>query len=172
MLKYLFSLFVHILHIYIYSIWYKPINFSLLLNPAIQRMGNTPNILHLRHMEQVESHPHFIFYCKLSKVTLDCISELIKINYFFNLPFRFSLKTIKTGSFSIIWWCTYKNSTHTLRSETHASLQSLSWRWIWQNQWTLILNVVLSLFSTNSELLLMIKAQKKKIEDLDLHLKQ
>ena len=164
------------MHIYIYSIWYKPINFSLLLNPAIQRMGNTPNILHLRHMEQVESHPHFIFYCKLSKVTLDCISELIKINYFFNLPFRFSLKTIKTGSFSIIWWCTYKNSTHTLRSETHASLQSLSWRWIWQNQWTLILNVVLSLFSTNSELLLMKNAQKnkkiKKIEDLDLHLKQ
>ena len=40
----------------------------------------------------------------------------------------------------------------------------------------IILNTVLSLFSTNSELLLMNKAQKnkktKKIEDLELHLKQ
>ena len=58
-------------------------------------MGNTPNMLHPRRMEQVESHPHFIFYCKLSKVTLDYISELINLNYSFNLPFKFSLKTIK-----------------------------------------------------------------------------
>ena len=141
MLKCLFSLFVHILHIYIYIyiyfIWYKLIHFSLLLNPAIQRMGNTPKILHPRHMEQVESHPHFIFYYKLSKVTLDYISELIKMNYFFNLPFKFSLKTIEIGPFSILWWCTYQNSTHTFSSETDVSLQSLSRRWIWQNQWLL-----------------------------------
>ena len=116
---------------YIYSIWYKLINFSLLLNPAIQRMGNTHNILHPRRMEQDESHLHFIFYCKLSKVTLNYISELIKLNYSFNLPFKFSFKTIKMGSFSILWRCTFKNSTHTFRSDTHASLQSLSWRWIW-----------------------------------------
>ena len=89
-------------YMYIYSIWYKRIHFSLLLNPPIQRMGNTPNILHPRCMEQDESHPHFIFYCKLSKVTEDCISELIKLNYSFDLPFKFSLKTIKMGSFSIL----------------------------------------------------------------------
>ena len=46
-------------------------------------------------MEQDESHPHFIFYCKLSKVTLDYISELININYSFNLSFKFSLKPSK-----------------------------------------------------------------------------
>ena len=90
------------IYIYIYSIWYKLIHFHLLLKPAIQRMGNTPNILHPRHMEQGEPHPHFIFYCKLSKLTLDYISELIKLNYSFNLPFKFSLKTIKMGSFSIL----------------------------------------------------------------------
>ena len=85
-----------------YYICYKLTHFSLLINPAIQRMGNTPNILDLRRMEQVESHPHFIFYGKLSKVTLDYISELINLNYSFNLPFKFSLKTIKMGSFSIL----------------------------------------------------------------------
>ena len=78
-----------------YSIWYKLIHFSLLLNPAIERMGKTPNILHPRRMEQVESQPHFIFYCKLSKVTLDNISELINLNYSFNLPFKVSLKPSK-----------------------------------------------------------------------------
>ena len=125
------------LDIYIYSIWYKLIHFSLLLNPAIQRMGNTPNILHPRCREQDESHPHYIFYCKLSKVILDHISELINLNYSFNIPSKFSLKTIKMGYFSILWWCTFKNSIHTLRSDTHASLQSLSLIWIWQNQWAL-----------------------------------
>ena len=65
-------------------------------------MGNTPNTLDPRCMEQVESHPHFIFYCKLSKVTLDYISEPINLNYSFNLPFKFSLKTIEMGSFSIL----------------------------------------------------------------------
>ena len=82
--------------------WYKLTHFSLLLNPAIQGMGNTPNILDPRRMEQVESHPHFIFYCKLSKVSLDYISEMINLNYSFNLTFKFSLKTIKMGSFSIL----------------------------------------------------------------------
>ena len=125
------------IYIYIYSIQYKLIHFSLLLKPAIQRMGNTPNILHTRCREQDESNPHYIFYCKLSKVILDYISELIDLNYSFNIPSKFSLKTIKMGSFSILWWCTFKKSTHTFRSDTHASLQSLSWRWIWQNQWAL-----------------------------------
>ena len=106
-------------------------HFPLLLNPAIQRMDNAANILHPRRMEQDEPHPHFIFYCKLSKVTLDYIIELIKLNYSFNLPFKFSFKNIKMGSFSLLWWCTFKNSNHTFRSDTHASLQSLLWRWIW-----------------------------------------
>ena len=112
-------------------IWYKLIHFSLLLNSAIQRMSNTHNNLYPRCMEQDESHPHFIFYCKLSKVTLGYISELINLNYPFNPPFKFTLKTIKMGFFSILWWCTFKKSTHTFTSDTHASLQSLSWRWIW-----------------------------------------
>ena len=125
------------IYIYIYSIRYRLIYFSLLLSPAIQRMGNTPNILHTRCREQDESHPHFIFYCKLSKVILDYISELNNLNYSFNIPSKFGLKIIKMGSFSILWWCTFKKSTHTFRSDTHASLQSLSWRWIWQYQWAL-----------------------------------
>ena len=76
-------------------IWHKLIHFFILLNPAIQRMDNTPNNLHPRCMEQDEPHPHFTFYCKLFKVTLDYISELINLSYSFNLPFKFSLKTIK-----------------------------------------------------------------------------
>ena len=77
-------------------------------------MCNTLNIVCPRCREQDESHPHFIFYCKLSKVTPDYISELINLNYSFNIPFRFSLKTIIMGSFSILWWCTFKNSTKIL----------------------------------------------------------
>ena len=113
------------IYIYIYSI-FQLIHFSLLLNPAMQRMGNTRNIQHPRCMEKDESHLHFIFYWKLSKVTSDYISKLINLNYFFNLPFKLSVKTIKIGSFSILWWCSFKKSTHTFRSDTHASLQSLS----------------------------------------------
>ena len=129
MIEYIYNIYINIYihtYIYIYSIWYKLIHLSLLLNPAIQRMGNTPNILHPRCMEQVESHPRFIFFCELSNVTLDYISELINLNYSFNLPFKLSFKTIKMGSFSILRWCTFKNSTHTFRSDIHASLQSLS----------------------------------------------
>ena len=77
-----------VLYIYIhkFSVWCKLIHFSLLLNPEIQRMGNTSNNLHPKCMEQNESHLHFRFYCKLSKVTLDYITELINLNYSFNLP--------------------------------------------------------------------------------------
>ena len=41
-----------------------------LLNPAMQKMCNTLNILCPKCREQDESHPHFIFYCKLPKVAL------------------------------------------------------------------------------------------------------
>ena len=117
--------------IMVISIWHKLIRFSLFRNPAIQRMGNTRNILHPRCMEQDETHLHFMFYCKLSKITPHYISELINLNYSFNLAFKFSVKTIKMGSFSILWCCKFKKPTHTFRRDTHGSLQSLSWRWIW-----------------------------------------
>ena len=49
--------------------------FSFLpLNPAIYRIGNAPNILCPRCKEV---SPHYIANCKLSKVILDFISELI-----------------------------------------------------------------------------------------------
>ena len=46
---------------YIVSIWYKFIHFPLLLNLAIHRTDNSPNILCPRCREQDESHSHFIF---------------------------------------------------------------------------------------------------------------
>ena len=52
---------------YIFSIWYKLIHFSLPLSPALNRMGNIPNALCHRCNEAEESHPHFIFHCKLSQ---------------------------------------------------------------------------------------------------------
>ena len=47
------------------------INLSIFLplNPAIYRIGNAPKILLPRSKEQDE--PHFTFYCKISKITLD-----------------------------------------------------------------------------------------------------
>ena len=63
-------------------------------------MGNAPNVLCLRCMEQDESHPHFIFYCKLPKITLDYISELINLSYTFNTPFKVILKAIIMGTSS------------------------------------------------------------------------
>ena len=83
----------------LYSVWYKLIHFSPLLNPSIQRMCNTLNILCSRCREQDKSHPHFIFYFKLSIVTPDYISELINLNCSFNISFKFSLKTIIMSSF-------------------------------------------------------------------------
>ena len=66
-------------------------------NPAIHRMGNPPNILCPKCKEQEESHPHVIYYCKLSKTILGFISELIHLNYSFNIPFKISLKAITMG---------------------------------------------------------------------------
>ena len=51
----------------------------LSLNPVIHRMGNAANNLCPRYKEREDSHSHFTFYCKLSKTTLDFISELISI---------------------------------------------------------------------------------------------
>ena len=85
---------------YIFSIWYKLIHFFLHSNPTIHRIGNAPNILCLRYKAREESHTHFMFYCKLSKTTPDFISELINLNYFFNVTFKISLKAIIMGASS------------------------------------------------------------------------
>ena len=78
----------------------KLIQFSLPLKPAIHRMGNTLNILCPRCKEQKESQPYFIFNCKLTKITLDFISELINLKYAFNIFFKVTLKTIIIGTSS------------------------------------------------------------------------
>ena len=79
---------------YIFSIWYKIIHFSVPLNPALHRMGKNPNSLCPRCKEREESHPHFIFHCRLSQTTLDFINKLINLNYNFRTPFRISIKDI------------------------------------------------------------------------------
>ena len=79
---------------YIFSILYKFVHFSLPLNPTIQRMGNARNILCLRCKKQKESQLYFISYCKLSRITLDFISELTNLKYVFNVTSKIILKTI------------------------------------------------------------------------------
>lgn len=49
----------------------------LLLNFAIYTNGSAPNILCPRCKNQSESYLHFMFYCKLFKITLYYISEVI-----------------------------------------------------------------------------------------------
>ena len=63
-------------------------------------MGNAPNILCSRCKEQKESQPYFIFYCKLYKIILDFISELINLKCAFNIPFKIALETIIMGTSS------------------------------------------------------------------------
>ena len=77
---------------HISSVSYTLIHFSLPLTLAIHRMANVPKILCPRCREQAESQPHFISFFMLSKFTLDFISELINLNYSFNIPFKISLK--------------------------------------------------------------------------------
>ena len=79
---------------------YKLIQFFLPLNPAIHRMGNAPKILCSRCKEQKESQIYFIFYCWLSKITLDFISKLISLKYAFDISFKITLKTIIMGASS------------------------------------------------------------------------
>ena len=124
-------------------------------------MGNTPNILDLIRMEQVESHPYFIFYCKLSKVSPDYISELVNLNYSFNLPFKFSSKPSKWApsefydgvhlkiplTLSVVILTYLFKACH---EDGYDKINELS-----------DFRYGLSLFPTNSELLLMNTAQKK-----------
>ena len=83
-------------------------------------MGNTLNILRPRCKEQKESQPYFIFYCKLSKITLDFISELINLKYAFNFNvfFKITLKTITMGTSSQFHDGVQLNILPTLSSET------------------------------------------------------
>ena len=57
-------------------------------------MDNASNILCPKFREQKESQPYFIFYFKLSKITLDFSSQLINLKYAFNITFKITLKTI------------------------------------------------------------------------------
>ena len=83
-------------HILCPEIWGKTFTdwFKVGSNPAIHRIGNALNILYPRWKEREESHPHLIFYCKLSKTTLDFIGGLINLSYSFSFPFRSSFKAI------------------------------------------------------------------------------
>ena len=63
-----------------FQIWYKFIHFSFPLSLAVHRMRNTPTTLCPRCKESEESHPHFIFHCKLSQNTLNFINRLINQN--------------------------------------------------------------------------------------------
>ena len=57
-------------------------------------MSNIQNLRCPRCKQQQESRLHFIFYFKLSKTTLDFISELINLNWSFNILFKVDFKTI------------------------------------------------------------------------------
>ena len=35
-----------------------------------------------------------MFYCKLTKLIVEYISELVNLNYYFNIIFKFTLKTV------------------------------------------------------------------------------
>ena len=63
-------------------------------------MGNTPIFqCPILQKEQKETQPYFMFYRKLSKIILDCISEVINLKYAFNILFKITLKTIIMGTF-------------------------------------------------------------------------
>ena len=63
-------------------------------------MGNSPNTLCPRCKESDETHPHFIFQCKLSQTTLNFINELIDRNYTFQFPFKICIRDILMGNSS------------------------------------------------------------------------
>ena len=76
---------------------YKLTHFSLPLNPAIHRMGNSSTPICPR-CKEYETHPHFLFRCKLSQTTLNFINELVNLNYALQSPFRISIKDILMGN--------------------------------------------------------------------------
>ena len=83
---------------YIFSLWYKLTHFSLPLNPAIHRMGNSSTPICPRCKEYDETHPHFLFRCKLSQTTLNFINKLVNLNYTLQSSFSISIKDIIMGN--------------------------------------------------------------------------
>ena len=75
-------------------------------------------------VSQTCSQPYFILYCKLSKITLDFISELINLKYSFNMPFKLTLTTIITGTSSQFHNRVQLNILPRLSSEI------LLWNWV------------------------------------------
>ena len=62
--------------------------------PAIHKMGNSPTTLCPRCKECYETHPLFLFHCKLSQTTLNFINELMNLNYtLFNPHSKYASKT-------------------------------------------------------------------------------
>ena len=84
----------------LFKCWYKLTHFSLPLNPVIHRTGNSPITLCPRCKESDETHPHFIFQCKLSQTTLSFINERINRNYTFQSPFKIWIRDILMGNSS------------------------------------------------------------------------
>ena len=82
---------------YIFLSSYKLIDFSLLLNPAIHRMGNATKILCLSPVVENKKSlkPILYFIASSPKLLLTSSSKLTNLNYSFNIPFKISLKTTK-----------------------------------------------------------------------------
>ena len=121
---------------YIFSIWYKLIHFSLPLNPAIHRIGNSPTTLCPRCKESDKTHPQFIFQCKLSQTTLNFINELINRNCTFQSPFIFKMHQRHSNGkfFPFPRWHEIRNSSNTYWSFHKAPFflpkESFLWGWI------------------------------------------
>ena len=82
---------------YIFSVWYKLIHFSLPLNPVIHRMGNAAKILCPSPDVEIKKglNPILYFIANPPKLLQTSSSELINLNYSFNIPFKINLKATK-----------------------------------------------------------------------------
>ena len=82
---------------YMFSVWYKLIQFSLPLNPAIHvhKMDNAAKILcPIPDVENKTSlKPILYFIASSPKLLQFSSSELISLNYSFKIRFKISLKT-------------------------------------------------------------------------------
>ena len=82
---------------YIFSVWYKLIHFSLPLNTVIHRIGKAAKILcpsrDVKNKNSLKPILYFIASCP--KLIYISSSELINLNYSFNIPFKKSQKSTK-----------------------------------------------------------------------------
>ena len=84
------------------------------------------------------STPFYIF-CKLSKITLEFISELIIINYSFNIALKFSLKTTRELLLnSMMVYNSVENFNHTYLRDTASESDSL--KETFEKAWSALLN--------------------------------